>query len=83
MIKASREQEVSKNFEAFQKQLPQLLQTHAGKFALMRNEDVVEFFDSIGDAVKYARDNFPDDLYSVQQVTQQIEDLGYFSHAVA
>jgi hypothetical protein len=83
MIKESREQEVSKNYEAFQRQLPQLLQTHAGKFALMRHEQVVEFFDSTGDAVKYTRVNYSDGLYSVQQVTQQIEDLGYFSHAVA
>ena len=34
------------------------------------------------DAVKYRRDNFPDGLYSVQLVTQEVEDLGYFSHAV-
>ena len=69
-------------FEAFEKQLPRLLQTHAGKYALLRDKKVVEFFDSVGDAVKYGRDNFPDNLYSVQLVTQEVEDLGYFSHAV-
>jgi hypothetical protein len=78
-----KEEVVSKNFEAFQKELPRLLTTHSGKFALMRDEKVIEFFDSIGDAIKYARDNFPDDLYSIQLVTQEVEDLGYFSHAVA
>jgi hypothetical protein len=78
----SKEQAVSENFEAFEKQLPQLLQAHAGKYALLRDKKVVEFFDSVGDAVKYGRDNFPDSLYSVQLVTQEVEDLGYFSHAV-
>jgi len=78
----SKQQVVSENFEAFEKQLPQLLQTHAGKYALLRDKKVVEFFDSVGDAVKYGRDNFPDGLYSVQLVTQEVEDLGYFSHAV-
>jgi hypothetical protein len=78
----SKEQAVSENFEAFEKQLPQLLQTHAGKYALLRDKKVVEFFDSVGDAVKYGRDNFADGLYSVQLVTQEVEDLGYFSHAV-
>src|ERR1700693_501962 len=61
----SKEQVVSENFEAFEEQLPQLLQTHAGKYALLRDKRVVEFFDSIGDAVKYGRDNFADGLYSV------------------
>ena len=69
----SKEQAVSENFEAFEKQLPKLLQTHAGKYALLRDKKVVEFFDSVGDAVKYGRDNFPDSLYSVQLVTQEGE----------
>lgn len=80
---ASKQQIVKRNFDAFQKELPRLLETHAGKLALMRDEKVVEFFDSVGDAIKYAQANFPDDLYSVQLVTREIEDLGYFSHAVA
>ena len=49
----SKQQVVSENFEAFEKQLPQLLQTHAGKYALLRDKKVVEFFDSV-DAAKNA-----------------------------
>jgi hypothetical protein len=78
-----KEQEVNNNFDAFQKQLSQLLQTHPGKYALLRDGRIVEFFDSVGDAVTYGRDSYSDDLYSVQLVTPQTEDLGYFSHAIS
>ncbi len=84
MTKDDKEQEVSKNFAVFQKELPRLIATgYAGKYALLRKEKIIEFFDSIGDALKYARDNYQDDMYSVQLVTLEAEDLGYFSHAVA
>lgn len=79
----SKEQVINKNFEAFQLLLPNLLQQHLGKYALLRDEKVVNFFDSIGDAVRYAKAQYDDDLYSVQLVTNEVEDLGYFSHAVA
>ena len=81
--RASKQEVVNRNFEAFQKELPTLVTTHPGKFALIRDEKIVEFFDTIGDAVKHAQSNYSDDLYSVQQVTHEVEDLGYFSHAVA
>jgi hypothetical protein len=82
-VTKSRQEIVDKNFEAFQKQLPSLLATHRGRYALLRDEKIVEFFDSVRDAVIYGRDHFSDGLFSVQQVTDSTEDLGYFSHAVA
>ncbi len=77
-----RQEMVDKNYQAFRKMLPTLLATHRGKYALMRDEKVVEYFDSMRDALIYGRDHFPDGLYSVQQVTESAEDLGYFSHAM-
>lgn len=44
----SRQQKVDANFDAFQKLLPDLLLTRAGKFAVMHNGAVIEFFDSLG-----------------------------------
>ena len=78
----SRQEIVDRNFESFQKELPELLKTHRGKYALIRDEKVVEFFDSVRDALIYGRDNFSDEAYSVQKVTDTPEDLGYFSYAV-
>lgn len=73
---------VDQNFAAFQKLLPELILTQRGKFALMRDGEAAEFFDSAGDAMIYGRRAFADGLFSIQQVTEAIVDLGYFSHAV-
>ena len=73
---------VDENFEAFQALLPGLVHAHGGKFVLMRDCEAVEFFDSAGDAMIYGRKQYPDHLFSIQQVRETIVDLGYFSHAV-
>jgi hypothetical protein len=77
-----RQQEVDRNFEEFQKALPDLLKTKAGQFALMRHGQIMEFYDTFNDAVKVGVKEYPDGIFSVQQVTQQVIDLGWFSHAL-
>jgi hypothetical protein len=73
---------IDRNYEAFKRLLPELLVTHAGKAALMRNEELVEIFDSMADAERAGRKLYSDGMYSVQQITDRTVDLGYFSHAV-
>lgn len=73
---------VDKNFEAFQKLLPTLLPIHSGKYALMRDGQSVQVFDTAGDALIYAEDKFPDQLFSIQEINRRVVDLGWFSHAV-
>jgi hypothetical protein len=75
--------EVEKNYEAFRVQLPSLMTSHRGKFALMRHEQIVEFFDTARDAYKAGQKLFPEDqLFSIQEVIDTPVDLGFFSHAV-
>lgn len=71
-----------KNYEAFAKKLPELLPAHRGKFALMRDGEVTEFFDTAGDAYLAGQKLYPDGGFSVQEVTDVPVDLGFFSHAV-
>ncbi len=73
---------VDKNYAAFRKQLPRLLETHPGQFALLRDEQIIDFFGTAREAAAYAQSNFDDELYSVQEVTDTAIDLGWFSHAV-
>lgn len=73
---------VNRNYEAFLTKLPELLKTHNGKYALLRDREVVQMFDSTNDALIYAEKEFPDGLYSIQLVADSVADLGYFSHAV-
>lgn len=76
------EEEVKRNFEAFQEKLPELVASNPGKYALMRDGEVVEFFDTARDAHSAGKKLFPDVLFSVQQVITTSADLGFFSHAV-
>ncbi len=77
------QEEIEGNYKAFMEQLPALLSTHAGKFALMRHAEIVEYFDTARDAVTAGERLFSDDrLFSVQEVIETPADLGYFSHAV-
>ncbi len=73
---------VDKNYAAFRKQLPTLLETHLGQFALLRDEQIMDFFGTAQEAAAYAQSNFDDELYSVQEVTDTAIELGWFSHAV-
>lgn len=74
--------QVEKNYEAFTKQLPSLLATHRGKFALMRNGKIAQFFDTARDAHVAGQALFADGLFSIQEVSDGSVDLGYYSYAV-
>ena len=79
----SNQSEVKRNYDAFMQQLPQLLTTQRGKFALMRDEKIVEFFDTSADAYRAGQKLYPDLRFSIQQVIDGPVDLGFFSHALA
>jgi len=78
----TKQQAVDKNYTAFKKLLPSILPKHANKYALMRDGEIVEFFDTARDALITGNKLYEDDLFSVQRVTDTVEDLGYYSHAV-
>ena len=76
------QKEVDENYKAFKELLPELLKDHWWRFALMHNKEVVHIFDSVHDAVVFAKDKYEDELFSVQEVTEQSANLDYFSHAI-
>jgi len=73
--------EIDRNFEAFRSMLPDLLQTKPGKYALMHAQRVVDFFDCSMSAVVAGLQQFGEGHYSVQQVTEQADNLGFYSYA--
>jgi hypothetical protein len=74
--------QVDLNFEAFQKALPELLRTHAGKYAVMHDGEIVAFFDSMGDAVRFGHAKFGNLNFSLQEVTSRNVNLGFYSYAL-
>jgi hypothetical protein len=78
----SHEQHIRENYEAFLAQLSQLVLTQRGKFALMHNTKIIEFFDTARDAYIAGQQLFPEQVFSVQEVRETPVDLGFFSHAM-
>ncbi len=76
------QEEVDRNYKAFQKLLPTLILEHRGQYALMRDEKIVNYFTTPVDARAAAEVIFTDGLFSIQPVTDTALDLVYFSYAV-
>lgn len=72
--------EVDRNYDAFMRVLGSLLPEHRDQLALMRDGQIVEFFDKPGDAYRAGVDRFPDGIFSIQEVTDEPIDLGFWSH---
>jgi chromosome partitioning protein len=58
-----------RNSAAFSAILPELLRTHAGRFALMRDGKIVQFFNTDVDAMDFGDRTYVDDLCSVHEVS--------------
>jgi hypothetical protein len=76
------QEEVDKNWEAFQATLPSIIGQYRDKYALMKNQEILGYYSSPQDA-KSAADSFiPDGVYSIQQVTEIAANMGFFNYAI-
>ena len=73
------ENEVSQNYQFFlqEKENNRIPYNCLNKVALLREQQIIDYFDSIDDALKYARIVYEDGLYSVQKVNDIVINLGY------
>ena len=83
MISTRKLYELRQNYDAFMRVLPTLIDDHEGQHVLMRHGEVVDYFDSVRDALTQAGTEFDDDLFSIQEVTSAVADLGWYSRATA
>ena len=74
--------EVDQNYDYFQRNLSQFLAEYPGKYALLRSQKIVGFYNGPGEAYRAGLTQFPDEIFSCQKVTNQIDDLGLFSIAI-
>jgi hypothetical protein len=75
-------QQVDRNYDAFVRMLASVLREHRNQFALMRDGEIVAYFDKPGEANRAGMERFDDQLYSIQEVTDEPIDLGFWSHVV-
>ena len=73
--------EISSNFDYFQRTLAEHLRAHAGEYVLLRQRRVHGYFASVEEADHEGWTRFPDQLYSIQQVTPEPVDLGIYANA--
>lgn len=73
--------EVDANYDFLQRSLALLMADHKGAYALLRHCKIEGLYDRPGDAYRAGLERFDDRIFSIQQVTDEVEDLGYFSHA--
>ena len=75
--------QVDRNYASFKEKLPSLLTTQRGRYALMKDGEIIAFYDTLSDAYVTAHRFVGPDEFSIQRVTDQRIDLGFFSNAVA
>ena len=73
--------EVDRNYDFFQRHVAQHIAAHRGEFALVRNCEIVGFFNDPGKAAERGASQFADQLFSIQEVTDRPIDLGLYSYA--
>jgi hypothetical protein len=79
----TRENEIDRNYIAFKKVLDDILEEHCGEYALLKDRKVISYHPNAGDAERAGAAKFPNGIYSVQLVSREPIDLGFYSHAFA
>jgi hypothetical protein len=72
--------EVDRNYDAFVRILNDILPSHRDQLALMREGEIVAYFDKPGEAYRAGLARFTDGIFSIQEVTDEPIDLGFWSH---
>ena len=80
MDQARQRLEVDRSYDAFVHILGKILDDHRDQLALMRDGGVVGYFDTPRQALEAAARSFPDGIFSIQEVTDEALDLGFWSH---
>lgn len=74
------QQEIDRNFDAFQRVVQSLMPARTGQWTLMRHGEIVSYHATAAGAEGAGIARYEDDLFSIQEVTDEVVDLGYFSH---
>jgi hypothetical protein len=80
MTSSAKRAEIDRNYDVFQRRLATYLPDHRGQHALMHGGEIVDFFAKPGDAYRDGMTRFADNIFSIQEVTDEPIDLGFFSY---
>ncbi len=74
--------EIERNLRVFREKLQNLKLHHAGRYVLMHSEEIVGIYDTVRDAQTTGAAMFSDGIFSIQKVSSDPINLGYFSYAL-
>jgi hypothetical protein len=77
------EVEIERNFAAFIDMLPDLLRHSEGQYALFHDQKLEGVYPTAGDADRAGYQKFKEEPYSIQLVTAEPIDLGFYSYAIS
>ncbi|HEX8466382.1 MAG TPA: hypothetical protein VF620_01085 [Allosphingosinicella sp.] len=80
MTSQRQQREVDRNYDAFMGMLGSILAEHRDELALMRDGKIVGYFTTPRELLVAASKQFPDGIFSIQEVTDEPLDLGIWSH---
>jgi hypothetical protein len=83
MDAARQDREVDRNYDVFVRLLSSLLPEHRDEYALMRDGEIIDFFEKPGEANRAGVEKFADGVFSIQEVTDEPIDLGFWSHVAS
>lgn len=72
--------ETDRNFEVFEASLPSLLAKHAGEHVLLHNREFIGFYATSLEATIAGMQRFGLGNFSVQEVRDKPEHLGFYSY---
>lgn len=75
--------EVDRNYDVFMRMLASLLPDHRNEWALMRDGQIVGLFAKPGKANCAGVKRYPDAIFSIQEITDEPIDLGFWSHVAS
>lgn len=78
-LRGIHQKQVDDNFKAFNEILPTILDAKRNQYALMKDCEIIEYFSTFKDADKAGKLLYPDHVFSVQKVTDEVINLGTFS----
>ena len=79
MDRQRQREEVDRNYDAFVRMLGAMLPEHRDQLALMKEGRVIGFYATPRAALQAAAELIPDGVFSIQEVTDEPLDLGFWS----
>ena len=74
------QEQVHQNYEFFKTQLPRLMKEREGEFAVIRNQKIIQYFPNLEDAYWFSRKEYPDRIFSIQEVRDRPINLRNIGH---